>query len=357
MRYIVLASGKIRTRNFWPRGTSDADTIKLDISSGGIFYGGLDSEFLDQTHVFEGAYTFDDENEKKPLINKKEIVEVRLEGIDAPELHLPIEYEGFETKHFRQFFGKTSTIKLGDVLGDDLLLDCEVWSFADEPRDLFDAYGRLIGTAIVFLDDERKTELNVNQWLVNSGWAMPTFYTSMPKEQIELLLELGMTAQAKNRGLWRYYYEEVDREDLTLTFDYRDRRYNAAADRGPVLLPKIFRRAADWARGIELGLIDPQQTFKEFLASRLPDIFYFTTDYLEYGINAMIPQYYLEDVITDDGVVELTPFEAVFKEKPSLIYDRNDELIRSFEPKSWLSLPSVAQGVYTAPRRAIRETR
>jgi len=56
---------------------------------------------------------------------------------------------------------------------------------------LFDKYGRAICDIVIAEDDT-----NINQWLVEKGWAFPYFYNSMSESEIKVLKERG--AQASN---------------------------------------------------------------------------------------------------------------------------------------------------------------
>ncbi|MBZ0186296.1 MAG: thermonuclease family protein [Candidatus Obscuribacterales bacterium] len=329
MRYIVAVEGTVKTDQFLPRGTSDADTVKLDISQGAIYYGKFDSEELTETRIFEGAYALV-ENKKEPLISKKRIVDVRLQGIDAAELHLPVKIEGANTVHFRQYFGKTATVKLLKLLGGPgRVLPCQIWSYVDSPGDLFDAYGRLIGDA--FIDIDEKTTVHINSWLVEKGLVVPTFYASMLFEEIDYLLSLSSRAHSRRLGLWPYLTDRVKRSELKLTFRYSDRTYDPRADLGPVLFPKVFRRAANWMRALQTGSIDRATTFRDYLISEPPVVFAFLSDFLNYGPYAAIPRYYLEDAVTPGGIVKISPLDVIFFEQLSRIFDQNDIEIKSFE--------------------------
>ncbi|MCA9802307.1 MAG: thermonuclease family protein [Cyanobacteria bacterium HKST-UBA02] len=330
MRYIVAVEGTVDTSQFWPRGTSDADTIKLDISRGGFYYGTFDARELAATEVFEGAYCLVEDDRMKPLISKKRIVDIRLQGVDAPELHLPVEMEGLPTEHYRQYFGKTATVKLLKALGGaDQVLPCQVWSYVDSPADLFDAYGRLIGD--VFINPGTGAEFHVNAWLVEKGHAVPTFYASMQPEEIAYLRELARRALKAGRGLWEYLINRVRRTDLKLRFRYSDRIFDQARDLGPVLFPKVFRRAAHWMAALKEGSIEPDTPFRDYLISQPPVVFTFTDDFLHHGPYSMIPRYYLEDVISQSGSLDILPMDAVFFEALSRIYDSNGREIKAFE--------------------------
>ncbi|HZD20930.1 MAG TPA: hypothetical protein VE325_09685, partial [Burkholderiales bacterium] len=86
---LLRVKGTIDTGQFWPQGTSDADTAVILVgvhatnafqfqeTSGGKFK---------TTHAFEGALLHGRQGAKAPVDSQGRL-RVRLQGIDAPELH------------------------------------------------------------------------------------------------------------------------------------------------------------------------------------------------------------------------------------------------------------------------------
>lgn len=345
MRYLVVIAGTINTSRFWPEGTSDADTIKLDITDGGFFYGVPHSNGkLKRTDVFEEAYCLVD-NEKRPLISDKRIVDIRLQGVDAPELHYPVEFEGSDalTLHYRQYFGKTATADLLSALGGaGKKIECEIWSYIDKPSDLFDEFGRAIGYAFTVEEDSDKFELNINEWLLANGLAYPTFYSTMQMEELEYLAYIARQAARYKRGLWKYTSNEIRKSQLKLKFNYSDRKFDREKDRGPVIFPKVFRRASRWLRGIEIGEIDPKTTLPKFLKSQPPVTFSYLDDIVSFGPRYAIPVYKLEEVITGAGRISISPLRVVFYEKPSFVFNKRGIEIKSFEDPLYDSFETIS---------------
>src|SRR5437773_795653 len=83
---LLEVSGTIDLAQFWPAGESDADTVKVLLSSPNAFrftpHAGAPSKV---THAFEGA-TVKGKVSKSAIDNKNRVT-IRLQGIDAPELH------------------------------------------------------------------------------------------------------------------------------------------------------------------------------------------------------------------------------------------------------------------------------
>src|SRR6476620_6527959 len=81
----LIVNGTLDTRQFWPEGTSDADTTKILVSVHG-FQMRENGGALRQTHVFEGAKV-KGRSGTRPILNNAGKMTIRLQGIDAPELH------------------------------------------------------------------------------------------------------------------------------------------------------------------------------------------------------------------------------------------------------------------------------
>jgi hypothetical protein len=107
-----------------------------------------------------------------------------------------------------------------------------VVSFIDHPSDVFDMYGRMIGDVVVTVSGK---EVNANHWLVENGWAMPTFYNSMSVKEINTIAGFADTA------LWGRYANDVATPNVSLLFEKKG-TFNAKQDVGPAVMPKIFRR-------------------------------------------------------------------------------------------------------------------
>src|SRR6266478_1282216 len=80
-------AGMIEVDQFWPNGTSDADTAKLlvSVTDGAFRFRPHPGAPFATTHVFDGATVKG--KTTKPVVDAKGRVTIRFQGIDAPELH------------------------------------------------------------------------------------------------------------------------------------------------------------------------------------------------------------------------------------------------------------------------------
>ena len=83
------------------------------------------------------------------------------------------------------------TLSAGE--GDETHVNAYAFSHVDSPNDLFDRYGRAVADIVVTSGDS--SGVNINQWLVESGWTFPDFYNSMSNKEIKTLEEKGKLAE------------------------------------------------------------------------------------------------------------------------------------------------------------------
>jgi endonuclease YncB( thermonuclease family) len=83
---LLEVEGTIDVKQFWPEGRSDADTTKVvvTIAPDAIRFRKNDSSPFQPTHVFDNAKV-KGRTATAPIKNGK--LTIRLQGIDAPELH------------------------------------------------------------------------------------------------------------------------------------------------------------------------------------------------------------------------------------------------------------------------------
>jgi endonuclease YncB( thermonuclease family) len=335
---LLEVSGTIDLAQFWHGGESDADTVKVLLSGPNAFRftpnPGAPSKV---THAFEGA-TIKGKVSKSAIDNKNRVT-IRLQGIDAPELHYrpmaptlngkkptPQQRATFnaDNGNFRQEFGETATVALGQFLAKagKSPLNCVVRTKVDEPDEVFDTFGRLVGDIFVTLNGN---EQNVNHWLCQQGWAFPTFYSSMTKQEITDLIALSEAARKAKRGIWKRATSNLSTFDKTLLFR-KSGTPDPASDDGPVFLPKLFRRRSTF--GIALEAAIASGSFQSYLkAVHPPDACFETAQFLSQGVTAATPRHLDEFVST---VAKFTvgrragrPADLVFQENPSHVIDKN----------------------------------
>lgn len=336
MSGVLRIHGSIDLDQFWPDGESDADTSKIKVTVGDdAFTFSADGKSFRPTMAFVGASVRG--TSSKPVIDKKNRVTVRLQGIDAPELHYRAgalskkrtdvtaakrnAYNAENKIQRRQFWAETATVALAKKLAGygAQSVPCRVVSLVDHPYEVIDTYGRFVGNICV--GDKFKTDVNI--WLAKEGWVYPTFYSSMTKEEIETLLRTMPMAKAKKR-LWSAYSTDGTKFNRKLVFR-RTGPVEPAKDKGPVIMPKLFRRQVAYRMQKSAGLAEG--TLAEFLKAN-PDACYDTDAFLEQGIHTA-PERKLHEFVKGNKI-QIKPHELVFKEKFSTLVNGQGKIIENF---------------------------
>jgi len=336
---LLKVTGKLDLTQFWPDGESDADTAKVAVGPNAFkFQEGPGGPFK-VTHVFDKAKVKGQGS--RPAIDKKNRITIRFQGIDAPELHYqagPLSKKQKDqltaaqlqklkhlNKRYRQLFGETATVKLHEFLGGPrkTIVPCTVTTAVNLPNEVFDTYGRFVGDILVTIAGR---EIDINLWLVEQGWAFPTFYASMSNEEIETLLAAAAKGRKKKNRTESRLQKVVGQLDKTLLYLGKGAAFNPASDKGPVLMPKIFRRLCTYtvhhAVGAEPG------SFHAFL-KKSPDGCFLTNEFLSQGTNAA-PVHFLSEFVGTDNKITKEPQELVFREKASTLLGPNGQPITKF---------------------------
>jgi endonuclease YncB( thermonuclease family) len=328
--------GTIDLAQFWPTGESDADTVKVKLSGTSAFrfraHPGGPSKI---THAFEGAIVRG--KVSKPAIDTQGRVTIRLQGIDAPELHYrptaptlkgkkptPSQRLAFNAANanFRQKFGETATVALLKVLtkAGKSPINCVVRTKVDEPGEVFDTFGRMVGDIFV---TTKGVEQNINHSLCANGWAFPTFYTSMTTQEITELTTLSEKARGAKTGIWGKASSNLKPFDRTLVFR-KNGQPNPAADIGPLILPKLFRRRSTF--GIAQTAKMVVGNLKSYLQEE-PDACFLTSDILSKGLTASQP-HMLDEFVSAAGIFTTGPKDLVFQEHASHVVDKNGNPVK-----------------------------
>jgi endonuclease YncB( thermonuclease family) len=341
---ILQMRGSIALDQFWPTGRSDADTTKivLTVTPGAIEFRKNGSAPFHPTHVFDHAVV-KGRTRKPPIKNGQ--VTVRLQGIDATELHYqpsPLsttEKKGLSaaklnayhlvTHSYRQFLGATATKALHDFLSSAgrPTLECLVFTQVDKPGDAFDTYGRLVGDIEVTINGK---SVNINQWLVEHGWAFPTFYSSMTNDEINTLLNLSKAARSKKSGVWMLLSKSIGPFNFNLLEPKKNDLSVLASDKGPIILPKLYRRYTNWSARNKAKVTN--QNFQKFLASGSngkPDACFITSDFLTNGVHSATHRTFDEFVIAGK-TTNFEPDGLVFSEAPSALVGPDGKAITKF---------------------------
>ncbi len=171
-------------------------------------------------------------------------------------------------------------------------------------------------------------EFNVNRWLAAEGWVLPTFYASMSNEEIELLRTLAGKAKARKAGVWRSLGNMVREQDFDATLVYRGKGAipDPKADRGKVILPKLFRRLSTWVVNKKAKMVTG--SFVAYL-DKAPDYLHKTDEFLAQGPSAA-PVYKLSSFIGTNGSFKTMPSDMVFREAPSRLVGKDGKPITSW---------------------------
>jgi endonuclease YncB( thermonuclease family) len=336
--------GTIDIKQFWPKGSSDADTtkIKLIVGKKSFEYKAHNEKKFTTTNVFKDAISKGQGS--KPIIqankaDESNTITIRLQGVDAPELHYkaaPLkntsdisteERTTFNSinKERRQHYGESATFALANFLKPFAnkagIVNALFESNVETPSDVVDTYGRFIGNIKVGKKDD------INLWLVENGWAMPTFYTSMTLEEIEIFNVAWKKGKAKLKGIGKAITKDANEFDWKLQYRPPSEKiqFKIGEDAGKLLMPKIYRRQTSWMVSKKAGIIDSKVNFKSFLEKK-PDQLVLLDDFKLNGIHSAIV-YSLHDFVTTKNTITKQPEELVFKEKPSLLVDSKGKKI------------------------------
>lgn len=271
---LLELSGDLEISQFWPQGGSDADTVNVEVRSPKIRFSASGKERdLQPTRVFEGARV---KGQKRPVIHSGTVT-IRLQGIDAPELHFQAllrKPKGFPKTEklksngtkYRQILGETATVALAEFIRQRMRgRRCRVLTRIDKPSDAFDKYGRLIGDLLI---QTSRGETDVNHWLIENGWVLPSYYNSMQPGEIRKIKRLADRARRRPRGVWRQLTMNTASFDPTLLYRSPTSKPRRIKEAGPVVIPKLFRRRVRHfvSRQNNLPGVGPQ--FKAFLAKQ-----------------------------------------------------------------------------------------
>ena len=324
---MLTVTGKLDTSQFWPTGRSDADTVKVAVSATSFtFTPDPKKQKAKATTVFQGAQV--QGKGKTPAIKNGSIT-IRLQGIDATELH----YAATLPKHgakapfknngtfFRQFFGETATTKLHDLMAKAgrSPVDCKVVTRVDRPNDVFDTFGRFIGNVVVSIGGK---DVDANLWLAENGWAFPTFYNSMSAKEISDVLTRCNAARRAKKGIWPRLMSHVGQLNLGMTERKNVKTFDPKKDVGPDMMPKIFRRLVRFTVSQENNLFTGD--FRSFLGSQ-SDPFMLLKDFLKNPAakapGKSTPNGNLESRFSPQEVFQDLPGDLVFFEQPSTLID------------------------------------
>lgn len=337
-------TGIIELNQFWPESSSDADTtkIKLIVGDDSFEYREEGSTSFKKTMVFKDAISKGQGS--RPVIHTsaktgEKTITVRLQGVDAPELHYQAaalkkspDISDTERKKFnelnriekRQHFAESATVALMKHLKTFAATDTVEASFesnVNKPFEVVDTYGRFIGNIMIGEGH------NVNTWLLEHGWCTPAFYTSMSKEEIEAFLAAWQKGRKVKGRTSKSIIKDSNKFDWNLTYRSPGSipAFKIGEDRGKGIMPKIFRRQVSWQTCKKAKVITASTTFKTQLQKN-PDQLILLKDFLANGLTSSTV-FNLHDFIDAKGMIQKKPDELIFQEKPGTLVDKNNKKI------------------------------
>jgi len=341
----LIIDGTLDLSQFWPVGESDADTTKLVIDVGDmatpIHYQPFPTAPANATHIYDDAVVRPFGANERVIKNGK--LTVRLQGLDAPELHVQpsslkkVKWKGKALgslagtgliKKFRQAQAETAVVRLATFLQTigPSPLPCRFVSMIDDaqgPGDALDKYGRFVGN--VFLRPGTADPIDINLWILEEGLALVALYNSMRREEIEDCVQAWSIGGNAQEGICRFVTKKLPAFDPTLL--YR-KKGSAVIDEGAAkfIHPKLYRRQCTWWAYKKAGRFT--SGFDTFLGLSKDDVFFETADFLNNGPLSAV-QIPLDDLVAG-GKVVYSADEIVFKEGSSRLFDAQGNRIESW---------------------------
>jgi endonuclease YncB( thermonuclease family) len=338
-RGLLTVVGSLDIGQFWPasKGTSssDGDTVHLKVNPASSFvFSSSPSVPPKTTQAFVGGIVNDHGQTKKVITSKSEI-KVRLQGIDTPELHLPVIAtwdplkKGRFPNQFRQPYGAGAANALHDYLtgfleaGAGSAIRATFVTRIDHPGDAIDSHGRFVGDIVVGTG----AGTSINTWLVENGWAYPLLYDSMIESEVQTIINAWKVGKKIGSRPGKAFQKTLQPFDPTMNVG------NARLpDKGKPNFPKIFRRqAAFWA--VVPGPLTPVE-FVEHLSAGIPgkrDTAYRTPYFLK-NIDKLDKKQRIELVskIGQQGETNFEPDALVFNEDVSTLRSASGKKVTSW---------------------------
>lgn len=336
VRGLLEVHATLDLNQFWPDGESDADTTRVVVQTepGAFRFRPHPDARFSATRAFEDVRVVG-RIRKKP-IDAQGRMTVRLEGIDAPELHytppaaLKKDEQTADQRRlylewnlkYRQYLAETATRALAGLLAQPAQnpLPCLITTAVDEPDEVFDTYGRFVGYLKVKINGDMAV---VNDWLTRQGWTLPAFYSSMLDHEIVSLQQAGAVARRGSAGVWAHLSRSTRRFDFALVYRGKHAPVAAVADAGPVVVPKLFRRLAAWSVNRRAQMVTTP--FRRYLQAG-KEYCFDTADFLTNGVTAATP-ILLGDLIDPKGMFTKQPDEVVFQEAPTRVAGADGSVI------------------------------
>ncbi|OKH23685.1 thermonuclease family protein [Chroogloeocystis siderophila] len=199
-------------------------------------------------------------------LSRDRSVQLRFEGIDAPEVHYGRDAQilGDKTRDcLLEGMGFKNIVFLGNRV-ESANPDSVPGAILSKAAD---ANGRPV--SYIFLEEdtkqlddadwirveEKQLEKTINHQMLQDGNAYYTVYTSTPLTHRESLRKAATKAKADQLGVWA--------EDVTNQFELEDKT-SITTPNGQLILPKLFRRSIDYLKAVDKGF---EGNLKDWLIS------------------------------------------------------------------------------------------
>ena len=320
-------AGTIELAQFWPNGKSDADTTKLMLT---VAPGSVRVKLAEQTQ-FQNTSAYEDAGipgkkdtvtgqTKIELVIKNGTITVRLQRIDAPELHYRPDAKGSDgklkgtglIKDYRQHQAETAVVKLVAFLQTfgSSQLPCKFVSelkTSEGPGAAIDKYGRFVGDIIL------PDGTNLNLWLLEQGLAVIALYDSMLPYEIDESIASWQAGRKSREGIARLYNDRFNKFDPTLEFRAVGSAVRDEGDR-KFLHPKFYRRQTTWWTFTQVDAFEGD--FTDWLTQKAEKCWYLP-EFRELGSKAT--KYLLYEREFDGDGIGWQPEDFIFAESASSI--------------------------------------
>ncbi len=324
---------------FWPasKGTSssDGDTVHLKVDPTTSFlFSSSPGKKPKLVKEFVGSYVID-HSKKKNLITSKSEIKIRLQGVDTPELHLPVIGSGPWNpakiplrSEYRQPFGAGAANALHAHLqtfltGSGTILHATFMTQVDNPAQAIDSHGRFVGDIIVGTAGSK----SINTWLVENGWAYPLFYDSMTAPELNALVtawNAGKTLAARpGKAL------QKPLQPFNPALDVNNAKL---PDGGKLNYPKIFRRQATFWTQVPGPLSGADFLAMEKKGQKGKSDLAYPLAYFLANINNLKPKNRIPlwTKIGSQGQTNFNPPDLVFKEDATKLFDTSGNPVTKF---------------------------
>ncbi len=328
---LLEISGSIDLAQFWPNGKSDADTTKLmlTVTPDSVRIRLAGQMRFKTTLAYEGAGI---PGKKDAVTGKSKIesvikngtITIRLQRIDAPELHYRPDAKGSDgklkgtglIKDYRQHQAETAVVKLAKFLKsfNNNPLPCKFVSelkVSEGPGAAIDKYGRFVGDIIL------PDGTNLNLWLLEQGLAVVALYDSMLPQEIDESIASWQAGRKNREGIARLYNDRFNKFDPSLEFRAVGSAIRDEGDR-KFLHPKFYRRQTTWWAFTQVDAFNGD--FTDWLTQKAEKCWYLP-EFRELGSKAT--KYPLYEREFDGDGIGWQPEDFIFAESASSIQRLN----------------------------------